>query len=231
MILSTIDTQIPLPITSFRPSSVCLPHHHGTGAGGFITTTEPEVYAEILYGVREPDGMIVKEIARDSVMDDAQWRDLAGDQGSNQYVRMMLLATMKTSEGNVVPGNWGDPLLCFRYGMHYGQSPEFVYDTLVLPKVGHDVTTGVSGSVSTSVVINDEAKAGVPFKIYFLLWNDGADGVTTVQVLDGENVVAEKIMAVNGGDWRVVEMEVTLDTVGEHTISVGTLSKTITITE
>lgn len=38
-------------------------------------------------------------------------------------------------------------------------------------------------------------------------------------------------MAVNGGDWRVVEMELTIDPPGEHTLTVGTLTKTITIVE
>ena len=204
---------------------------HGTAAAGFITTTEPVVYAEILYGVRVPEGMIVKEIARDSAMDNAQWKDLAGDQGANQWVRMMLLATMKTSENNTTPNNWGDPLLQYQFGMRYGEYPEFVYDTLVLPKVTKEVVTESNGSTSTSYETADGAQAGVPFTIYFLLWNNGADGVTTVQVKDGDTVIAEKLMAVNGGCWRVVEMEIVLDTAGEHTITVGDLVKTITISE
>ena len=207
------------------------PADHGTGAGGFITTTEPEVYAEILYGVREPQGMIVKEIARDTAMDEGQWKDLAGDQGANQYVRMMLLATMKTSENNTTPGNWGDPLLCYEYGMRYGEQAEFVYDTLVLPRVSKEVVTERNGSTSTSYESVVEAKAGEPFTMYMLIWNNGADGVTTVEVKDGDTVIAEKIMAVNSGDWRVVEMELTIDTAGDHTITVGDLSKTISIVE
>ena len=88
----------------------------------------------------------------------------------------------------------------------------FVYDTLVLPKVTKEVVTESSGSTSVSYETSDGAKAGVPFSIYTLLWNNGADGVTTVQVKDGDTVIAEKIMAVTGGSWRVVEMEITLDT-------------------
>ena len=207
------------------------PADHGSGEGGFITTTEPQVYAEILYGVREPAGMIVKEIARDSAMDEAQWKDLAGDQGANQWVRMMLLAEMKTNENNTTPNNWGDPLLCYQYGMRYGEDAEFVYDTLVLPRVSKEVTTESNGSTSTSYESVVECKAGEPFELYTLLWNNGADGVTTVQVKDGEEVIAEKIMAVNGGSWRVVEIEITLDTPGEHTITVGDLTKTINVAE
>lgn len=204
---------------------------HGTAASGFITTTEPSVYAEILYGVRVPEGMIVKEIARDSAMDNAQWRDLAGDQGANQWVRMMLLATMKTSKNNTTPNNWGDPLLQYQYGMRYGEEPAFEFDTLVLPKVTKEVVTESNGSTQTSYEISDGAKAGVPFTIYTLLWNNGADGVTNVQVKDGDNVIAEKLMAVCGGSWRVFEIEITLDTPGEHVITVGNLVKTITIAE
>ena len=38
-------------------------------------------------------------------------------------------------------------------------------------------------------------------------------------------------MAVNGGDWRVLKMEITIDQPGEHTVTVGNLTKTINIAE
>ena len=102
---------------------------------------------------------------------------------------------------------------------------------LVLPRAIHTTETESNGSTmvqSESVV---ETKAGEPFTAYALLWNKGASGMTTVQAkCDGE-VVAEKIMAVNGGDWRVVEMTLTIDQPGEHTITLGDLSKTISIIE
>ncbi len=107
-----------LALTFSRPAD------HGTGAGGFITTTEPIMLAKLLFGDAEPAGKVVKELPRDEAMDDEQWKDLAGDQGANQYVRMMLLATMKTSENNTVPNNWGDPLLQYEYGMKYGAKPD-----------------------------------------------------------------------------------------------------------
>lgn len=214
-----------LALTFSRPAD------HGTGAGGFITTTEPIMLAKLLFGEAEPEGMVVKEIARDTEMDEAQWKDLAGDQGANDWVRMMLLATMKTSENNTTPNNWGDPLLQYQYGMRYGEEPDFVYDTLVLPRVNKEVTTEANGSTTTSVESFVETKAGEPFTLYTLLWNNGADGMTTVQVKDGEEVIAEKIMAVTGGSWRVVEMTITLDTPGEHTITVGDLTKSINIVE
>lgn len=204
---------------------------HGTGAGGFITTTEPCVYAELLFGERAPEGMIVKEIARDTLSDGIQWQNLAGDQGASQWVRLMLLGTMKASEDHTVPANWGDPLFCYRYGMRYGEQPDFEYEALVLPRVSREVTTESNGSTNTSVESFVETKAGEPFPVYFLMWNHGADGVTTVELKDGETVLDAKIMAVNSGDWRVVEMEATIDQPGEHTLTVGDLSKTINVVE
>ena len=214
-----------LALTFSRPAD------HGTGAGGFITTTEPIMLAKLLFGDAESAGMVVKELARDSAMDDAQWKDLAGDQGANQWVRMMLLAMMKTSENNTVPNNWGDPLVQYQYGMKYGEKPEFVYDTLVLPRATHEVVTESNGSTRTSYESVVETKAGVPFNAYVLLWNNGADGMTTVQATCDGEVIAQKIMAVNGGDWRVVEMTLTIDEPGEHVVTVGDLTKTITIVE
>ena len=204
---------------------------HGTGAGGFITTTEPIVFAQLLFGEAEPSGMVVKELPRDSAANSAQWKDLAGDQGAHPWVRMMLLAMMKTSENNTVPNNWGDPLIQYRYGMRYGAKPEFVYDTLVLPRAIHEVVTESGGSTRTSYESVIETKAGEPFTAYVLLWNNGDDGITTVQAKCDDVVIAEKIMAVNGGDWRVVEMTLTIDQPGEHLVTVGDLTKTISIVE
>ena len=214
-----------LALTFSRPAD------HGTGAGGFITTTEPIMLAKLLFGEAEPAGMVVKEIARDAAMDGSQWKDLAGDQGANPWVRMMLLATMKESDTHTVPNNWGDPLLQYQYGMRYGEQPVFEYDTLVLPRAIHEVVTESNGSTMTSQESVVETKAGEPFSAYLLLWNKGADGVTTVQAKCDDAVIAEKIMAVNGGSWRVIEMTLTISEPGEHTITIGDLSKTISIVE
>ena len=204
---------------------------HGTGAGGYNTSIDYKVFAELLFGVREPAGMIVKEIARDTAMNESQWKDLAGDQGASDYVRLMLLATMKTSENNTTPNNWGDPLLCYQYGMRYGEDPDFVYDTLIVPTVLEEVVTETSMGASTSTQIMNQIKAGESFTVYTLLWNNGEDGMTTVNAYDGDMLIAQKTMAISGGSWRVVQMELTLNTVGEHTITVGTLSATINVVE
>lgn len=204
---------------------------HGTGMQGFITKMEADVYADMLFGVREPEGMIVREIARDSAMDNEHWQDISGDMGTDPWVRLMLVAMTKESDTYTAPNNWGDPLLQYQFGMRYGEAPAFVYDTLILPRVTKEVQTESSGSTSTSYESVVECKVGVPFTVYTLLWNNGADGVTTVQVKDGDTVIAEKIMAINGGSWRVVKIDITLDTPGEHTITVGNIAKTINVAE
>ncbi len=106
-----------------------------------------------------------------------------------------------------------------------------MYDTLVLPRATHEVTTESNGSTTTSYESVVETKAGESFTAYVLLWNNGDDGITTVQATCDGEVIAQKIMAVNGGSWRVVEMELTIDQPGEHTITVGDLTKTINIVE
>lgn len=206
---------------------------HGSSEAGFVSTTAPWVYADMLFGEKEPGGVIVKEIARDSFADESQWKDLAGDQGASPYVRLMVQAVMmQDTEYHASPNNWGDPLVQALYGMKYGAEPEFVYSCLILPAVQTEVEEeDSSGNKSMVVYSSQAAKAGESFKVYCLLNNNGADGITTVQVKDGDAVVAEKIMTVTAGSWRVVEMDVTLDTVGEHTISVGGLTGTMTVTE
>lgn len=174
--------------------------------------------------------MIVKELTRSADMDAYQWKDLAGDQGASTWVRLMLEATMKTSDTHTVPENWGDPLICYEYGMNYGKKGDFVYDTLVVPTVLGETEVERWGTKQTvTVSVPAAAKVGEPYNISFLLWNNGGDDMTMVKAYEGDNVLTEKLMAVNGGSWRVVSMDLTFDAAGEHTITVGTLSTTITV--
>jgi len=203
---------------------------HGSSLDFILRATEPWILADMVFGAREPGGMIVKEIARDVDADNAQWKDLAGDQGASTYVRLIVEALMKTNPTYSSPNNYGDPLLQYQFGMKYGAEPDFVYDILVLPQVTETVVTESNGSTRTSYESFTKVKAGEPFIVDCLLWNNGADGVATVQVKANDEVVAEKIMAVTGGSWRVFETEITLEA-GEYTISVGDLTGTLTVVE
>lgn len=201
---------------------------HGSTEGGFVTTTAPWVYVNLLYGIVEPGGVINKEIARSIVADNEQWKDLAGDQGASPYVRLMVQATMEDDPNHASPRNWGDPLVSYHYGMHYGQNPEFKYSCLILPLMQETKEVESGSSTSTQTTVWNQAKAGEPFTVYALLRNTGSDGITTVQAKANGEVVAEKIMTVEGGSWRVVQMDITLDA-GEYTIDIGGQTGAITI--
>ena len=203
---------------------------HGSTEGGFVTTTAPWVYVDLLYGEVQPGGIITKEIARDTVSDNDQWKDLAGDQGASPYVRLMVQATMEDDPNHASPNNWGDPLVTYQFGMSYGQDPDFVYSCLILPTVQVTEEVESGSSTTTQTTVYNQTKAGESFTVYCLLRNNGADGITTVQAKANGEVVAEKIMTVEGGSWRVVQMDMTLDA-GEYTIEVGDQVGTITIVE
>lgn len=204
---------------------------HGSTEGGFVTGTSPWIYADLIFGDRQPGGIINKEIARDALSDDAQWKDLAGDQGAPAYVRLIVQALMEDDPNHASPNNYGDPLVTYQFGMSYGQDPDFKYSCLILP-ITQEVREeeGSSGSINTVVYTTNVAKAGEPFTIYALLRNNGADGFTIAQATANGEVVAEKIMTVEGGSWRVLQMDLTLEA-GEYTIEVGGLTGTITVTE
>ena len=90
-----------------------------------------------------------------------------------------------------------------------------------------------SGSSSTTLqtTVWNQAKSGEPFTIYCLLRNTGADGITTAQAKVNGEVVAEKIMTVEGGSWRVVQMDITVSAPGDYTIGIGDIEGTIKIAE
>ena len=134
---------------------------------------------------------------------------------------------MKENPDVAVPNNYGDPLIPYEFGMHYGAESEFVYDTLVIPTEVVESTNAYGRVVASSQP--KSVKSGESFTVSFLLWNNGDDGVATVKAYDGESEIAKKIVAVNDSSWRVVELELTLEGAGEHVISVGDLSTTIVV--
>lgn len=206
---------------------------HGSAKDGLIFTTEPAVYAQLLYGERKPTGKIVKEIARDAEMDDAQWKDLAGDQGASMDVRMLLEAIMLSNEQHTTPNNYGDPLLQYQYGMSYDQDASFRYSTLVVPteKAEISVNLFLDFYETQIITVNASQKSGEAFPIYCIVWNDGADGITDVEICDNGTTIATRTMAVTGQSWRIMKLDIALEGVGEHVLSIGNLSATINVVE
>ncbi|MCF0229226.1 MAG: hypothetical protein HUJ76_05975, partial [Parasporobacterium sp.] len=154
-------------------------------------------------------------------------------QGVSMDVRMILEAIMLSSEDRSTPNNYSDALIPYEFSMRYGCPGEFRYTTLIVPSETIEESfemPGVAGLMLTrSITQNVVQKSGEPFTVYCIVWNDGGDDVTTVQVKDGEKVVYEKIMAVEDGSWRIAKMDVILDGTGEHCISVGDMTEAITV--
>lgn len=206
---------------------------HGRGTEGIVMTTEPSVYAELLFGEREPSGMIVKEIARDEAMEDDQWMDLAGDMGASMDVRMILEAIMLSSDDHATPNNYGDPLLCYQFGMRYGQAADFKVDRFIVPteviETQYEMLPGLMMTQRT--LQNVQQKSGEPFTVYAIVFNNGGDGVLDVAVLDNGVQIAGKTMAVCGDSWRILKMDITLNGAGEHTLTLGGMTKTISVVD
>ena len=203
---------------------------HGFGYNGIIRHVTPDVAASLLFGNAQPEGMIIQEVARSTEEQNAQWTELVGDSGTDPYLRLIMSAMLKEQTGESLPANWGDSLLTYKYGMRYGTQQAFSYSTLICPTetTYEEVYNPYAGSNETVANVHNSAEAGVPFTVYCLVWNDSdSDGITTVQAYDGDSLIAEKIMAVKGDSWRVVSMDVVLDTAGEHTLTVGDLTATV----
>lgn len=115
------------------------------------------------------------------------------------------------------------------FGMSYANPADIQLSLLTASEVGEAVTTENNGRTSTSIVVsNAKQKAGVPFEVYFVAQTNGGDGHVTAQIMEGDTVLAEKFVALDAGQFRVITMELTLDA-GEHTISLGDMTTTIVV--
>ena len=117
------------------------------------------------------------------------------------------------------------------YGMSYANPADIQLSLLTLPQHVESVEVEMSaGSTSTrNSVVNTTPKAGEPFEITFVAENKGSGaGLITVQVKDGNSVVAEKTIGLTENQFRVISMDVVLEA-GEHTITVGDMSAAITV--
>ena len=72
-------------------------------------------------------------------------------------------------------------------------------------------------------------KAGEAFTIHFVADNIGTgDGLITVPVLDNGTVIAEKVIGVAAGQFRVISMDIVLEA-GEHVLTVGDMEASLTV--
>ncbi len=106
---------------------------HGSGEAGFIYGTDPWIYADLIFGERQPEGIIQKEQARNSWSDAGSVEGSCGRSGRFQLRPSAGSGVMEDDPNHASPNNFGDPLVVYNYSMRYGQKGDFQYSCLILP--------------------------------------------------------------------------------------------------
>lgn len=205
---------------------------HGSSMGNFFTYTLPSVLADMVFGEKEPEGSLVYEIPRDG--DDAQtdWGELAYDTGVDTTTRLYMAATVRQDPTALLPTNLGDVLYPADFGMRYGEDSDINLNTLVMDQ---EVTTTEQENSWTgemeevSVAANKTVASGETFQIYMIADNAGADGTILAQAYEGDTLLASQIVSVEGESFAIVTMDITLEGAGEHVITVGDNTLTVTV--
>lgn len=205
---------------------------HGSSMGNFFTYTLPSVLADMVFGEKEPEGSLVYEIPRDG--DDAQtdWGELPYDTGVDTTTRLYMAATVRQDPTALLPNNLGDVLYPADFGMRYGEDSDINLNTLVMDQ---EVTTTEQENSWTgemeevSVAANKTVASGETFQIYMIADNAGADGTILAQAYEGDTLLASQIVSVEGESFSIVTMDITLEGAGEHVITVGDNTLTVTV--
>ena len=202
---------------------------HGSSIGSFYRYASPDVTADILFGKTEAGGSTLFEVAYNEADLELSWGELQDDIGVDTRTRLYMAMAARNNPEIDMPNNLGDVLYTTDYGIRYSNPADIRLDLLTVPQSvqEEEVDTGSSTSMSRSVA-NATLTAGVPFEVYFTAQNYGGDGSITIQIMDNGEVVAEKFIGLDEGQFRVIGLELTLDA-GEHTITVGDLAQTVTV--
>lgn len=203
---------------------------HGSSIGAFYRYVTPSVTADMLFGAKEPAGSTVFEVPFDAEALNISWGELQMDIGVDNATRLYMAMMAKANPTIVMPNNLGDVMFTTDYGMSYSKAADIELSLLTVPQKSETETTESNGRVRTTITKhNMTQKVGEAFEINFVAKNNGeGDGYVTAQVKDGENVIAEKFVALDAGQFRVITIELTLEA-GEHVISVGDMSTTIVV--
>lgn len=207
----------------------CTPDH-GSSMGNFYHKTLPSVIADMLFGTKAPTGSTVFEVGRSSEDAELDWGELQFDTGVDTATRLYMAATVRQNPTASLPTNLGDVVVPVGFGMTYGQDADIQINTLVSDKVVKEVSSETSSGIKTSLnAVNQTAVSGEPFALYMIAENHGADGSTTVEVKEGEQVLASKYISVESDSFVVVTMHVVLEGAGDHTLTVGDNAIVITV--
>ena len=202
---------------------------HGSSVGNFYRYAAPSVTAAMLFGEKEPGGSTLYETAYhedDYVLSNGE---LQFDIGVDNQTRLYMTMMAKEDPSVDMPNNLGDVLWTTDYGMSYSNPADIQLSLLTVPQTTTEVEVqNMWGTSMQTVAAVATQQAGVPFEVSFVAKNNGGDGHMTVQVMDGENVAAEKFVALDEGQFRVITVELTLEA-GEHTVTIGDMSETIVV--
>ena len=205
---------------------------HGSSIGSFYRYTTPSVTADMLFGDREPSGKSLFEIGYEDDAGNLDWGELQDDVGVSDEVRLYMAMLAKRDPTFEMPNNLGDVVTTEGFGIEYSKPADIQLSLLTLPKSVQEAEVESNGSTSMqSSVGNISPLAGEPFQLSFVAENVGeGDGLITVPVLANGEKVAEKVVGVTAGQFRVITMTITLEA-GDYTLSVGDLTDTVTVLE
>ena len=203
---------------------------HGSSVGSFYRYVTPSITADMLFGDKEPTGKTLFELAYEATDKNLSWGELQDDIGVSDEVRLYMAMLAKRNPAIDMPNNLGNVIVTDGFGIEYSKPADIQLSLLTVPRVAEVVTTENNGRVRTSTVIsNAKQAAGAAFEINFVAENVGeGDGLITVPVLANGEVVAEKIVGVTAGQFRVITVYITLEA-GEHTITVGDMTAQIVV--
>lgn len=202
---------------------------HGSALGNFFTSTLPSVLADMLFGEKTPGGSLVYEIAKNADDAELQNKELAYDQGVDTQTRLYMIGLIRQNTMAKLPDNLGNVLFNANYGMTYGKPADIKLSVLTVPRTVEITETETSSGISTqAAAVNARIKAGEPFEISFLAENAGDDGHVVAELYDNGNLIASEFVAVGGGSFRVITMDVTLDA-GVHELTLNGMTQTLTV--
>lgn len=202
---------------------------HGSSVGTFYRYVTPSTTAQMLFGEKEPAGSTLYETAYNAEDYTLSWGELQNDIGVDTQTRLYMAMLAKEDPTIDMANNLGNVLWTTNYGMSYSNPADIQLSLLSVPQTTAEVEVeSMWGTSMKTVAVAANQKAGVPFEVSFVAKNNGGDGHVTVQVMDNDTVAAEKFVALDGDQFRVITVELTLEA-GEHVITVGDMSETIVV--
>ncbi len=201
---------------------------HGSSVGSFYRYVKPAILMQMLFGEKEPAGTTLFEVAYDPDDLTRSWGELQDDIGVTNAVRLYMAMLAKENPAIEMPNNLGDVLYTDSYGIRYSNPAAIELSMLTVPQVVVTEEYEANGSMSTRKSLYNVISAGDPFEVNFVAKNNGGAGSIDVEVLVDGEVAAEKFVGVAEGQFRVISVELVLEA-GEHVITVGDMSTTVTI--